>query len=195
MYSYGSIEPIFWAIESFPPLLVTLVEHMQMRQCPYCFWCLGHHSVLCWECVHTSLGAHIHSVSKFMIFYNISMWYNSIKTMLICGLHWHSRYSIVDFYIFLMHFRVVYRDFLWPTSTKCVIFDVIGSFYHLLIVQHIFPCTFTDFVICDTHKWNGFDLFSQSWKWHWCMLSLHMEWYLCTNDSILSFYYCRFSGA
>ena len=50
---------------------------------------------------------------------NISMWYNSMKIMLICGLHWHSRYSIVDFYIVLLHFRVVYRDLLWPTSTKC----------------------------------------------------------------------------
>ena len=51
--------------------------------------------------------------------YNISMWCNWMKIMLICGLHWHSRYSIVDFYIVLMHFRVVYRDLLWPTSTKC----------------------------------------------------------------------------
>ena len=51
--------------------------------------------------------------------YNISMWNNSMKIMLICGLHWHSRYSIVDFYIVLLHFRVVYRDLLWPTSTKC----------------------------------------------------------------------------
>ena len=37
----------------------------------------------------------------------------------ICGLHWHSRYSIVDFYIVLLHFRMAYRDLLWPTSTKC----------------------------------------------------------------------------
>ena len=51
---------------------------------------------------------------------NISMWNNSMKIMLICGLHLHSRYSIVDFYIVLLHFRVVYRDLLWPTSTKCV---------------------------------------------------------------------------
>ena len=28
MHSYGGIEPIIWAIESFPPLPVTLVEHM-----------------------------------------------------------------------------------------------------------------------------------------------------------------------
>ena len=52
--------------------------------------------------------------------YNISMWNNSMKIMLICGLHWHSRYSIVDFYIVLMHFRVVYREFLWPICNDCV---------------------------------------------------------------------------
>ena len=68
MHSYGGIEPIFWAIESFPPLPVTLVEHMKMRQCPYCSWGLGHHCVLCWQCVHTSLGTHIQSVFKFIIF-------------------------------------------------------------------------------------------------------------------------------
>ena len=43
-----------------------------------------------------------------------------MKIMLICGLHWHSRYSIVDFYIVLMHFRVVYREFLWPICNDCV---------------------------------------------------------------------------
>ena len=61
MHSYGGIEPIFQAIESFPPLPVTLVEHMIMNstqifpigcsQCPSCTWGLGHHSVLCWQCV------------------------------------------------------------------------------------------------------------------------------------------------
>ena len=51
--------------------------------------------------------------------YNISMLNKLMKIMLICGLHWHSRYSIVDFYIVLLHFRVVCRDLLWPTSTKC----------------------------------------------------------------------------
>ena len=122
MCSYGGIEPIIWAIESFPPLPVTLVEHMQMNstqifligcsQRPPCSWGLGHHSVLCWQCVHTSLGIHIHYVFKLVIL-------QAMKIMLICGLHWHSRYSIVDFYIVLMHFRVVYRDLLWPTSTKC----------------------------------------------------------------------------
>ena len=78
MCSYGGIEPIIWAFKSFPPLPVTLVEHMQMNstqifligcsQHPLCSWGLGHHSVLCWQCVHTSLGAHIHYVFKFTIF-------------------------------------------------------------------------------------------------------------------------------
>ena len=91
MHSYGGIEPIIWAIESFPPLPVTLVEHMQMNstqifligcsQHPSCSWGLGHHSVLCWQCVHTSLGAHIHYVFKLVIFQceqlnedNANMW-------------------------------------------------------------------------------------------------------------------------
>ena len=29
--SYGRIGPIFWAIESFPPKAMTLVEHMLMN--------------------------------------------------------------------------------------------------------------------------------------------------------------------
>ena len=68
MCSYGGIEPIIWAIESFPPKVLTLVEHMQMNstqifligcsQCPPCSWGLGHHSTLCWQCVHTSLGSY-----------------------------------------------------------------------------------------------------------------------------------------
>ena len=68
MCSYGRIEPIIWAFESFPPLPVTLVEHMQMNstqifligcsQCPSCSWGLGHHSTLCWQCVHTYLGSY-----------------------------------------------------------------------------------------------------------------------------------------
>ena len=68
--------------------------------------------------MHTSLGAHIHYVLKF----TIEIYFNVIQLNednAICGLHWHSRYSIVDFYIVLLHFRVVYRDLLWPTSIKC----------------------------------------------------------------------------
>ena len=91
MCSYGRIEPIIWAIKSFPPLPVTLVEHMQMNstqifligcsQRPSCSWGLGHHSVLCWQCVHTSLGTHIPYVFKLIIFQceqlnedNANMW-------------------------------------------------------------------------------------------------------------------------
>ena len=40
---------------------------------------------------------------------------------------------------------------------------------------------FTSFVTSDIHQWNGFDWFGQSWQWHWCMPSLHFEWYYATN--------------
>ena len=125
--SYGRIEPIIWTIESFPPLPVTLVEHMQMNstqisligssQRSSCSWGLGHYSVL-WLTMCAHLFRHPYTLCVQIS--NISMWNNSMKIMLICGLHWHYRYSIVDFYIVLLHFCVVYRDLLWPTSTKCV---------------------------------------------------------------------------
>ena len=61
---------------------VTLVEHMQMNstqisligcsQRPSCSWGLSHHSVLCWQCVHTSLGAHSrYSICRTM---KVSQW-------------------------------------------------------------------------------------------------------------------------
>ena len=73
-------------------------------------------------CTVLAMCAHLfrHPYTLCVQISNISMWNNSMKIMLICGLHWHSRYSIVDFYIVLLHFRVAYRDLLWPTSTKCV---------------------------------------------------------------------------
>ena len=33
------------------------------------------------------------------------------------------------------------------------------------------------------------DWFSQSWLWHWCMPSSHMEWYWCCK-SLRSFLFC-----
>ena len=45
------------------------------------------------------------------------------------------------------------------------------------------------------HQWNGFYCFSQSELWHWCMTSLHMQWYLCTNNSGLYFCFCSPVGA
>ena len=72
-------------------------------------------------CTVLAMCAHLfrHPYTLCVQISNISMWTTLMKMMLICGLHWHSRYSIVDFYIVLLHFRVVYRDLLWPTSTKC----------------------------------------------------------------------------
>ena len=42
----------------------------------------------------------------------------------------------------------------------------------------------------DIHQWDGFDWFRQSWPFHWCMPSLHLEWYYATNDSGVHFYFC-----
>ena len=33
---------------------------------------------------------------------------------------------------------------------------------------------FVILVISSIHQWNGFDLFSQSFQWYWCMFSLHI---------------------
>ena len=50
----------------------------------------------------------------------------------------------------------------------------------------------TGFVTCGIHQWNGFDRLRQSWLWHWCMPSLHLEWYYmyATNDSGIHFHFC-----
>ena len=77
--------------------------------------------------------------------YNISMWYNSMKIMLICGLHWHSRYSIMDFYIVLLHFHVFCRDLLWPTNisrnslytSRSSQYSVILCDLVILIISHV----------------------------------------------------------
>ena len=54
----------------------------------------------------------------------------------------------------------------------------------------LFLHIFTGFVKCDIHQWKGFVWFSQSWPWHWCMPSFHLEWYYATNDSGVHFYFC-----
>ena len=125
MYFYGRILLIISIFVGFPPLPLTLVEHMLMNsitnpligcfQGPIALRGLDHHSVMCWQCVHIFLGIHIHSVFKFITFQC-----DTTHIMLICGLHWHSRYSIVDFYIYFMHCHVVYREFLWLICNYCV---------------------------------------------------------------------------
>ena len=58
--------------------------------------------------------------------------------------------------------------------------------------QHMFMLISTHFHwFCDIHLWNGFDWFNQSWLWHWCMPSLHLEWYYATNDSGVHFCFCN----
>ena len=70
---------------------------------------------------------------------------------------------------------------------------IIDWYHHLLTVQHTFmliSANFTGLLMYDIHQWNGFVWFSQSWPWHWCMPSLHLEWYYATNDSGVHFYFC-----
>ena len=57
---------------------------------------------------------------------------------------------------------------------------------HSCLFLHIF----TSLLMCDIHQWNGFDWFSQFWLWHWCMPSLHLEWYYATNDLGIHFSFC-----
>ena len=98
--------------------------------------------------------------------YNTSVSYYTLKIMLLCGFHWHSRCSIWDFYIYFMHFQVVYREFLYPISTKCdqIQWEMVDS----NINQQYSTCSclflhiFTSFVMCDIHHWNGFDWIRQS---------------------------------
>ena len=133
MHFYWKILSIFWVIDRFHPLPVTLVEHMLMNsitnpltgcsQHPSCSWGLGHHSTMCWQYVHTISDTYIHSVSKFIICCNISITKDNANMW--SALAFQVQYS--GFLIFLMHFCVVYRDFLWPTSTKCG--QNITSFY------------------------------------------------------------------
>ena len=62
--------------------------------------------------------------------YNISMVIQSLKIMLLCGFHWHSRYSIWISTFVLMHFRVVCREFLYPISAKYDQIWLVSSLVH-----------------------------------------------------------------
>ena len=118
----------------------------------------------------------------------------SLKIMLLCGLHWHSRYSIWISTFVLLHC-------VWFTGSSCgqqlpsvvishdnwLISSFINSAAHVHAYFYIF---FAGSVKCDIHQCNGFDWFSQSWLWHWCMPSLHLEWYYATNGSGVYFYFC-----
>ena len=70
---------------------------------------------------------------------------------------------------------------------------IIDWYHHLLTVLHTFILIsniFTGLLMSDIDQWNSFVWFSQSWPWHWCMPSLHLEWYYVTNDSGVYFYFC-----
>ena len=126
--------------------------------------------------------------------YSISMIIQSLKIMLLCGFHWHSRYSIWISTFVLLHC-------VWFTGSSCgqqlpsvvichdnwLISSFINSTTHVHAYFYIF---FTGLLMSDIHQWNGFVWFSQSWPWHWCMPSLHLEWYYATNDSGVHFYFC-----
>ena len=129
-------------------------------------WVLGSGHSFCTVlamCVHHSRCPYTFCVK----IYNISMIILLLKIILLCGFHWHSRCSILDFYIYFMHFHVVYREFLYPISTKCdqiqweMVYSNINQEYntHSCLFLHIF----TSFVTCDINQWNGFDWFRQSW--------------------------------
>ena len=172
---------------------MTLVEHMQMNSCPRCpleSWTVGLHSVLCWQCVYHFRYPYTLCVK----IYNISIIIQSLKIMLLCGFHWHSRYIIWISTFVLLHtmwFTGSCCDQQLPSVARCHDNWLISSFINSTTHIHAyFLHIFTGFVTCDIHQWNGFDWFSQSWLWHWCMPSLHLEWYCATNDSGVYFYFC-----
>ena len=123
--------------------------------------------------------------------YSISMVIQSLKIMLLCGFHWHSRYSIWISTFVLLHT-------VWFTGGSCgkqlpsvvichdhwLISTFIGSTIHVHAYSYIFLLVLWHVTS------TSFDWFSQSWLWHWCMPSLHLEWYYATNDSGVHFYFC-----
>ena len=89
---------------------------IRWSRCPP--WVLGSGSIFC--TVLPMCTYHFRHPYTFCVkIYNILTSYYTLKIMLLCGFYWHSRYSIWDFHIYFMHFCMVYREFLYPISTKC----------------------------------------------------------------------------
>ena len=109
-------------------------------------WAVGLHSVLCWQCVHIILGTHIHSVSKFIIF-------QSLKIMLLCGFHWHSRYSIWISTFVLLHcvwFKGSSCGQQLPSVVRCHYHWLISSFINSTTHVHAYFCIFLLVLWCVT---------------------------------------------
>ena len=110
VHSYGGIEPIFWAIESFPPKSLTLVEHMQMNSTQILSDWMSLSPLLFQDfspsldlvlamCAH-HLGSYTLCVINSIYFHTTLQ---AMKIMLICGFHLHSRYSIgISIYYFII---------------------------------------------------------------------------------------------
>ena len=109
MHSYGRVLAIIFNFQNvlsiFSDTCQTYANEFNNKSAdwlfsaPLCFWALGYHSTICWQCVYTILGVHICSLFKFIVD-SISLSYNSLKIMLLYDLHWHSTYSMVDVYIY-----------------------------------------------------------------------------------------------
>ena len=112
--------------------------------------------------------------------YNISMIIQSLKIMLLCGFHWHSRYSIWISTFVLFHC-------MWFTGSSCAqqlssmvrCHDnwLISSFIDSTAHIHAYFCHIL-LVLWHVTSTSEMALIGSvnSWLWHWCMPSLHLEW-------------------
>ena len=144
-------------------------------------------STMGWQCVHSILGIHMHLVFKLLI----SISYNSLKIMLICGLHWHfssveaiSPLKVLSFthWLIEIYWNLWWCGFLlndnWTETKKCnkcaINFSSVNMIlsYHLL-VQELFRETRDYPVTLDTVKrvkWNH--ACTQTWFISW------FRWYI-----------------